>query len=485
MKNTYFKFEYIISLAVFIILSFVLLLNPIIGKHNNGDFGRTICISGIDDLSNSYNDIYDGFVHTKYKVNYLSLLCPWGHDWTSGVLLVKLSVLLNIIFFNYPFYYIKFLAMLYILIFCISVFLIVKYAKFGKTYIPKLGAAVFLLVYFTDIGYVSYFNSFFGEAASFVFLFLTIGTFFKLISESKPDKLSLILFFISSTLFLTAKGQNIPLVIFMLVFYFRIFLVYKNSISKKLIVSLAIMSFSICALTYASIGHTTTICNKYQTIFTGILKDSDSVESDLKKLGLSDSYRSLAGTNFFTPNMPINTMDPSLNSKLYSKISSLKVLKFYITNPKRLIDKVNISISHSFAYFPIKEGNFEKGQYSKNKLFNSFRTYLSVKYKSIYHSSVVFMLFTLIYYLIILISYIKERDKINRLLYEFLLLIGLFGTSQIILPIIGSGEADLSKHLFLLNLCYDIMFSVAVIWIINFIYAFFRSISKKSSLTNP
>jgi hypothetical protein len=56
LKHTYFKSEYIVSIAVFIILSFVLLQNPIIGKRNNGDFGRTICISGVDDLSNSYND---------------------------------------------------------------------------------------------------------------------------------------------------------------------------------------------------------------------------------------------------------------------------------------------------------------------------------------------------------------------------------------------------------------------------------------------
>jgi len=51
------------------------------------------------------------------------------------------------------------------------------------------------------------------------------------------------------------------------------------------------------------------------------------------------------------------------------------------------------------------------------------------------------------------------------------------GASQLILPVLGSGQSDFGKHLFLLNLSYDIMIGISVIWFSHLILKFINYIS--------
>lgn len=52
-----------------------------------------------------------------------------------------------------------------------------------------------------------------------------------------------------------------------------------------------------------------------------------------------------------------------------------------------------------------------------------------------------------------------------------LLFILASGASQLVLPVIGSGHGDFGKHLFLLNLSYDVMAGIAVMWVVHIISA--------------
>lgn len=52
----------------------------------------------------------------------------------------------------------------------------------------------------------------------------------------------------------------------------------------------------------------------------------------------------------------------------------------------------------------------------------------------------------------------------------------IIGIIQFIIPVICDGEADLSKHLFLFNVCFDIMFIYMVVWLIDSVFASFKRI---------
>jgi hypothetical protein len=468
MMKRFLKAEFVFPCLIFIFLSYILLIDPIIGRQNNGDFGRTMFISGLTNISDRYADIYDGFIHSKYLINPFLYLIPWGPDWTCGVIIIKISIVLNLISHSFKYFDIRFLAFLYIIIFSFSVYLILKHVHLSGSKVFKWLSGGIMALLFTDIGYVSYFNSFFGEAASYVFLFLFIGSAMFLVEKEEPTKWNIMFFMITSILFLTAKSQNTPLIVFVILFYLRLLFMYKETILRRTIVWFTIVSILITGLAFVSIGHVTTICNKYQTVFTGILKDSPTPRKDLQYLGLDKSFAQLAGTNFFTQGLPIDPMDKSLEKDLYSKISSIKVLNFYITHPQRLYSKLMVVSQNAFVFYRINEGNYQKGEYgNSNKIYNTFNTWLSNKYQHIFQNLYLVIGFTVLYFLILLFYHFNEKSIRKKAYIEIFILIGLFGASQYILPIIGSGEADLAKHLFFLNLCYDMMFAASFVWIIE------------------
>lgn len=47
------------------------------------------------------------------------------------------------------------------------------------------------------------------------------------------------------------------------------------------------------------------------------------------------------------------------------------------------------------------------------------------------------------------------------------MLLGLIGIFSFLVPILGDGRADIGKHLFLFNVCFDMMVVVMFGWIIH------------------
>lgn len=182
--------ETIFIFTLSIILFYSLLLNPIIGKCDNGDFSRMYVWGGLNNIGSTF----DGSVHRYWDISPLTLYLPWGQNWVFGVLITKISVVLTLPFtadINRPFN-LSYQTVVYIILFLIAMVYIIKYDKFSK--ITKVILSFYIILFFTDINYISYFNSFFGEAAVIVFMFLLIGTLLNLITREKPKKWHLIIF---------------------------------------------------------------------------------------------------------------------------------------------------------------------------------------------------------------------------------------------------------------------------------------------------
>jgi hypothetical protein len=79
------------------------------------------------------------------------------------------------------------------------------------------------------------------------------------------------------------------------------------------------------------------------------------------------------------------------------------------------------------------------------------------------------LLFIVTFYGIVLLVLIYEYSRTSnaktRFLIEFFGFVVLSGMIQFVLPVIGDGEADLSKHLFFFNFCFDLLFTTAVTYI--------------------
>lgn len=462
------------------ILLYSLFLDPIIGKCDNGDFGRMYGMGGLENTGKTYDQIFDKAVHRFYGVNKFALLQPWGENWVFGVLISKICVVLTLPITTEinQLFNLSYQTIVYAVLFVIGMLEIIKYHKISKPIKVVLG--IYIILFFTDFNYIAYFNSFFGEAATIVFMFLFIGTMLNLIAREKPKMWHVIVFFVCSAGFLTSKTQQLPLLIFMILIYAGIYYYYKEFRKLTLIASLIIIN--LCGAVYISIGNYTNMNNMYQAVFNGIIDGSKTPEKDLDELGIDNKYAYLRNYGFYSKDIPIDPVGETIQNDVYNKMSSMKVLAFYLKHIDRMWDKIEFSANYAYKFDYANSTNFEKGKDWSGKLVNTFRVHLAKQAPGIHKNIYVFLVFSVFYFIIALWYLIKDKRRESKLLSLLCIFILAAGSSQAVLPIIGSGKADLGKHVFLMNLSYDIMVGIALIWILSIIENFVRKnkVIKKS-----
>lgn len=456
--SNYIIFAIIVLLSSYLI--YTLVLTPVIGKADNGDFGRMYNSLGIGPLGNSYHEIYTGYFQQTWKISSPGFFIPWCNDWVFGCWLLKIPSLFALMF-GVKYFDIRAVGIFYSLIFLLGVYLILKYSKINS--LGKLFGGIFILIFFTDSSYISYFNSFFGEATTISFLFLFIGSILNLIDKDNPKKLDLLFLFFASFGFLTSKTQQLPLLIFMILIYIALYKFYPTY--RKLILSSSLIVITMCIITFFSIGTYTNRNNIYQAVFTGVLKGSETPKEDLIDLGLDPKFAPLANSGFYDKGLAFDPLGDEMMKDFYPNIGLSKILKFYAKHPNRAFEKFIASAENAYDFHKSSERDFNKGEYTTNKLINNFRVSLINKYPGIHRNFTVFFTFSLIYLLVLIYHFFKFKNREYKILTLTLLFLLAAGASQLVLPVIGSGEADFGKHLFLINLAYDSLLCSCLIFL--------------------
>ncbi|MBS6007804.1 MAG: hypothetical protein KIB43_12710 [Clostridium baratii] len=503
--------------ALLLYLIYVLLVGPIFGKADNGDFGRLYRFIGLSDFGSTYEEIYDGFLHQTYNSNPMMVLTLWAPEWVSGGWFLKISYILNLFLnpANYSVIYcikaitlvvlfilglkfikkkfkkkslvyilyvilssivsvyiltgfsknilfdVRFVSILYIAIFTLGFYWIMTYNKFNS--FTRVLIGIFVLLFFTDQCYIGYFNSFFGEGTMISFTFLTIGAFLRLIQKESPREREFIIFLISSFGLITSKTQMLPLLLLLILVYIALYVYYKGF--RKLVMTLSICIVAIGIIQYFSIGDHTNKNNIYQAVFTGVTKDSPNPEEDLIELGVNPKFAANAGSAFYDPDLKYEPLGDEMLNEFYPNVSFTKVLKFYLKHYDRAYEKFKVSAENAYRFYDVSQTDFVKGSKWEDKKINSLRTDLISKYPEVHKNFYIFFMFSLIYLITLGYYFFKSKKRETKLLTVFLLYILASGASQLVLPVIGSGEADFGKHLFGLNLYYDVLIGTAIAFI--------------------
>lgn len=185
-----FKFEIIVPVIFILFVSCQLMASPIIGMADNGDFERIITHAGLYQLPKlSYNDIYFNYIN-RYFIFGKPL---YNYYISSQTILVKIAMLVNKIIHPNAKFDITILGYIYILIFGLGIYFICKaIAKYNMAPWLRYLIVLLMLMMFTDVGYTAYFNSFYGEPASYVFLFLTLGLLLNVLVDNPNSEFGLV-----------------------------------------------------------------------------------------------------------------------------------------------------------------------------------------------------------------------------------------------------------------------------------------------------
>jgi hypothetical protein len=458
------------------IIAFVLFVPPKPGVADQGDFQRVMSVTGLQEIKSNNVDTdsnYFKYVTAQYKTFPLNPLRLLGIIPTTSMIYPIALARAACRIIGSQYFSTNVLSVVYSLMYIFALFMFLKWCGIKSTS-TRLFFGLLSLVILFDGNYLIWFNSLYGEPMMITGLLLLISSALYVSKRVEHIGYREIIFVsVASILFLGAKLQCItalPLIIYLI---FRTAGLRSKTFSlvkpiKWTALPIFILLFYVGGI-YVQLNATTGVDTKYNSVFYGILKNSENPEKDLELLGLSSDLAVEAGKHAYLPSDEYVKYVPwsQITEKEFNqKISNLKLLNFYLLHPKRLLSGMEYTASQSFDTRGFL-GKYEKSEVDEyTYTFNRF-TFWS-DFKSIFFPRKLsfIILFYIIIFVVSIIEYVKRKeDKAIRLRIELLWIIAGIGILQFPMPYVGNGEADTAKQLFLFNYTFDILIIAVCTWI--------------------
>lgn len=467
-----------------------------IGLSDNGDFRRVLLANQMDYA----DDTNSGYLFKQEYVMDISGDTAWERigsllatsqdevEYTSPhFAFIKVSKLLNYAVNRITgqpptCYFLFYLALLYSLVLSAAAFLIVR---FFQALASRITAALLFLLVFCDAGYLLYFNSFYGEALQFVTLMLLIGLILTLF-RSPRNYVALVFFYITLYLFAGSKLANIPFAMLIALFSLLLLLLGKGWRFRTILSGSVCVTVAALMVLYTSIPAWMDYDTTYQSVFFGILKSSSTPEQDLEELGLDTSLSVLQNTHAYMSSYPVDIHSEDFAQQFYEKTGKVDIALFYLQHPVRLTQKLALAVQNSASIRPPYLGtqtDVRMAQTNRWSLWSHLRMLLHLPYQPWFVLPFLLLL-TLANITVLLIQFFHRRTCSRKAMvtsgFFLLLLAGIW--ANLAIPIIGNGEADLSKHMFLFIHLMDVLFAAlfaAFLLHIRQIGAFFAKSAKR------
>lgn len=484
LKDNKRIFPIIGAIIVFVLSLSVLYLDDNIGLSDNGDFRRVLLVNNME-YENSDNHYYLFKQDYKMKVegdgffDKISYLCESNKDEeiysSPQFIIIKASKVMNFVVNTVTGqdeskYDISYLALLYIFMLSMAAWGIFSFFADESR---KLQITIFLIFIFIfcDSGYLMYFNSFYGEPLQYVAIMMLISL--GLLIYKRPTVPKVACWFVALYFFAGSKLANVPYAVIVSVLALSFAFLRKDR-KYKIGVGVSVLLAAVCiAQLYASIPDWMHEDTTYQSVFYGALKETETPEEDLEQLGIDKKYMPLINTNAYMneDEYPIDIKSDEFKRDFYEKISKADVIFFYMRHPLRFIDKVNIAIENSSSLKPLNCGNSQTELMYSTERFSLWSN-LRVATKFLYNPIIVYaMALIMTAYVVLVHIYLvkskKQTDakRLYLIMAMYVLLAGMW--INMALPIIGNGEADIMKHMFLFENFMDVLVAALIIGIVS------------------
>jgi hypothetical protein len=431
-----------------------LLLPPVVGMADNGDFPRIMGYFSIGYAPGLPHQEHFTFVTTDYVVH------P-ANRWVSGFLSSELLLAAAAFVVSRPFlpgnaFDIRWLGGLHLAILLAAIWLALHAAR-DTALVARVALAAGLTLAFTDVSYVAYFNSFYSEPASLLFLLcLPSVAALTLAAEGRRQLLLFLGFVVLACLFISAKPQNATGGLF-LAGYVLLLRRLRRDRPWRTAAAIAVALLLVCsAVTYAATTRIVRHASLHFAVFHELLGHSPHPERDLAELGLAPELIVYAGTHpwQFTPPSFEN---PRFIALFLDRITMARIALFYARHPGRLVDLLDRSAGAALAARP-DLGNFTRASgrppYALSERAAAW-TWVKSRSAPSRLSSLSAMLGVLV--VLAVIWSFRAGSARTRLMAALILALLGTGIAQFVTVAITSGTIDTAKHMFLFRAIIDLV----------------------------
>jgi hypothetical protein len=338
--------------AVF--LAAQLFVPPVVGLADNGDYERVMGYAGFQHTTADSAERYYTFFRTRYAVASPGWFRGGYHS--SETLLAYAARLVHLASSRDAIFDIRVLGAIHAALFLLALAGILRACR-GLAVSTQAVVAALLVFFFTDVGYVAPFNSFYSQTASLLFLLLTAAVAAEAVRRGRLDGVLLPAYFGAALLFTGSKPQEAPSSAVLALFGVRLAGVRPAGAWKRPAAWLAV---GLCAfgVWYARhVPRTLRAATMYQVVFDDLLAYSPNPKDDAAALDLPLGWMSYRGTNPYAPDSPL--LDPGFQSRFLERTGFRRILGFYALHPDRLVGRVGRAADQAWSRRPVL-GNFEK-----------------------------------------------------------------------------------------------------------------------------
>jgi len=463
---------------VLLIIVYALLVSPIIGCADNGDFGRVMPYGAIglpDGLS--WDDLYYNYVLKTYAAEPIRNINPkYGMPTSTGAVVFIARIIYEIVHkYNGQPFDIRLMGVVYSAFFFLAVTYFLKLAELLGLR-KKNKAAVFALFVFMfmDTGYVAYFNSLYSEATIFVFALLTLLKF--ALMYFSPSGIGWADIFLFSLMFLMFNASKLQTVFYLPVlplFFAALYEKNKSSFKSKSVLAavmslLFILNGAVCVFISMNTLPNARQANIFNSVFVGVLKNEDRPKEILNELGLDEELSVYQDMDYYQAALVTDVYSDAFKRDLFDRITMADISAYYLRHPDRLYDKVNEACRISGNNIPDISRNLEKhaGGAPKHTTFMVF--WNTVRQKLLPKNYRAVVLLVMIAAAAAAVNIYKNKSAGFMALLLAFCVFGIL--TQLPVKVIGDGlrNGESVKHLFLYNLSWDILiFSAAAAAVVH------------------
>jgi hypothetical protein len=336
----------VLAAAVFV-LGWQLMLPPVVGVANNGDFGKLLGRYGLGAPTGDEAD----FADTKYEFDSRYHYESGFHS--SESLLIGAALALNAVVTKDGSFDLRIMGLIHslLLLTALSLFLPLLNPLPGWA---RIGFGLTALFFFGDVAYVSYLNSFYMDVSAFVFLLLSVVLYMRILRRRRD--LEVVLLVVSSVLLAASKPQHALLGLPIAV----LFVVHRNILWPKrpgytVACTAAIGMVTVLTLAFGSPAQYQAAA-VFDEVFYQILPHAKDVDRSLADLRLDSLEKRNIGKHAYSEGVTIG--DPAAAADFTRRVSYSRLASFFLTHPRDAYVALHTSLSEAGGQRP-GLGNFD------------------------------------------------------------------------------------------------------------------------------
>jgi hypothetical protein len=460
-----------------VLLTLQLLVPPIVGLANEGDFERVMGYAGLNYRTEGYQEKYYGHITTKFAI----VLPGWYRSGyiTSEIPLAILACETSKVFLPGQLFDIRMLGAIHVLLLLFAIGLLVRSCR-SLAPASQWLVAVLLVLVFTDVGYAAAFNSFYPQTASLLFLLLTIAFASLGIQEDEPSGPILVAFFLCAALFVCSKPQECIQGPLLAVWGARLGGVRTLRSWRRPSFWLALALCAVSLWYYRNIPRTDIrYVGVFHSVFRELLPNSPDPARDLEELRLDRDLLKYSGMSAYMANSPV--WDAKFQARVFDHLGYRALVSFYLRHPARLLDRLRRGAPAAFRLRPDYLGNFERATGVRPRTKTSHFAVWSDLRARIEPRSLLWLSIVLAGNLAAVAMSYRGASTRGRQYLTALTFLLLIAGAELLVNALADCLDDLGRHLYAFDALFDLILIADLAWLTHMVVTYYQGIGLKKA----